>query len=70
LNSSRAAPKVGISASLQQAAGNSNLKDRHLRNLQSFLLPVAKTVQKDIIFFNCIYINELWNRQRKYEQNL
>jgi hypothetical protein len=26
LNSSRAAPKVGISASLQQAAGNSNLK--------------------------------------------
>jgi hypothetical protein len=26
LNSSRAAPKVGISVSLQQAAGNSNLK--------------------------------------------
>jgi hypothetical protein len=25
LNSSRAAPKVGISVSLQQAAGNSNL---------------------------------------------
>jgi hypothetical protein len=28
LNSSRAAPKVGISVSLQQAAGNSNLKRR------------------------------------------
>jgi hypothetical protein len=26
LNSSRAAPNVGISVSLQQAAGNSNLK--------------------------------------------
>jgi hypothetical protein len=34
LNSSRAAPRVGISVSLQQAAGNSNLrylrKNRHL----------------------------------------
>jgi hypothetical protein len=29
LNSSRAAPKVGISASLQQAAGNSNLKSKY-----------------------------------------
>jgi len=29
LNSSRAAPKVGISVSLQQAAGNSNLNGLH-----------------------------------------
>jgi hypothetical protein len=41
------------------------LKNRHLRNLHSLLLSLsifaAKTVQKDIIFFNCIYIKKLWN---------
>jgi hypothetical protein len=31
LNSSRAAPKIGISVSLQQAAGNSNLNKSNAR---------------------------------------
>jgi hypothetical protein len=37
LNSSRAAPKIGISVSLQQAAGNSNLKIK-------FLLEIADDI--------------------------
>jgi hypothetical protein len=38
LNSSRAAPKVGISISLQQAAGNSNLKiEKQIGKLDGFL---------------------------------
>jgi hypothetical protein len=34
LNSSRAAPKVGISVSLQQAAGNSNLNSYILLKIE------------------------------------